>query len=347
MRFRDEVTVRVSAGDGGDGSVHWRREKYVPRGGPDGGDGGNGGAVIFVASPSENTLSELAYNPHIRAEAGEPGGGSKSQGRSGLDTEISVPVGTQVFFREQVVADLSSAGARWVAARGGRGGKGNAFFKSSTNPAPTHAQPGRAGETFEFQLILKSVADIGLVGLPNVGKSTLIGALSNARPIVADYPFTTITPHLGVVELAGQRRFVIADIPGLIPDAHLGKGLGLTFLRHIERTTVLAQLIDIRTALDGNKRTFTDEATPSAEELRESVEQQFIAIEHELSSFSADLLQLPRVVVFTKAELPGVHEAAELLGPWFAERKLPVAVISSHSGEGLENLKETLYRLRS
>lgn len=345
MRFRDEVRVHVAAGDGGDGSVHWRREKYVPRGGPDGGDGGNGGAIIFLASPEQNTLSDLAYNPHIRAEAGEAGSGARCDGKSGVDTVVAVPVGTQVLFRGQVVADLSVPGARWVAARGGRGGKGNTFFKSSTNPAPTHAQPGRAGEKFEFDLVLKSVADVGFVGLPNVGKSTLISAISNARPLIADYPFTTLTPHLGVVELAGQRRFVIADIPGLIPDAHLGKGLGLTFLRHIERTTVLAHLIDVRTGLDGTRRNFVDDTEPTAEELQASVMEQLLAIEHELRSFSEELIQLPRIVVFTKSDVPGAAEAAAITAPYFAERGLPTVVISSATGAGLEELKEHLYRL--
>ena len=220
MRFIDEAKVQVIAGKGGNGSVHWRREKYVPRGGPDGGNGGNGGAVVFVAETGLNTLIDFSFNPRILAENGGAGDANLREGARGKDAIRQVPVGTQVFFQEKLVADLSVPGARWVAARGGRGGKGNAHFKSANRQAPDFAQPGQSGEEFDFRLVLKSVADVGLVGFPNAGKSTLVSTITRSHPKVADYPFTTLRPSLGVV-LAGEReRFVMADIPGIIPAKH-------------------------------------------------------------------------------------------------------------------------------
>lgn len=345
MRFKDEAKVLVKGGDGGSGSVHWRREKYIPRGGPDGGDGGTGGAVIFIADSGVNTLIDIAYSPRIFAQDGEAGEGARKNGSDGKDVFVKVPVGTQVFFKEELIADLSVPNSRWVAARGGVGGKGNSFFRTSTNQAPNFSQSGRKGENFEFQLVLKSVADVGLVGFPNVGKSTLISVISNAKPLIADYPFTTITPNLGVVELDSKRRFVIADIPGLIPEAHLGKGLGITFLKHIERTTVLAQIIDISTKKDGTKSSLTEDDEIEDQVLLDAVKEQFEIIENELANFSDDVLKLPRLVVFTKADLKNTTRAFELSKKWLIKKGYNPLIISSINKLGLEELKKELYQL--
>jgi GTP-binding protein len=250
-------------------------------------------------------------------------------------------VGTQVFHREKLVADLSQPGARWVAARGGHGGKGNAFFRSATNQAPDYAQPGQEGDSYEFTLVLKSVADIGLVGYPNVGKSSLISRVSQARPKIADYPFTTIQPNLGVAMLDGGRRLVIADIPGLITGAHEGRGLGTRFLRHIERTSVLAQLIDIGVTVDGE---LTSSVFEEDSEVRAAVESQFNAIDHELRSFSNSVAELPRVVVFSKGDTALAQRAFSLTKDRFEERKLPAFLVSSVTGEGLQELLEELHK---
>lgn len=347
MRFKDEAKVFVKAGDGGSGSVHWRREKYIPRGGPDGGDGGSGGAVIFVADSGVNTLIDIAYNPRINAEDGAAGEGGRKNGTDGKDVLIKFPVGTQVFYKDQLVADLSVPNSRWVAARGGIGGKGNTFFKTSTNQAPNFSQSGKKGEGFELQLVLKSVADVGLVGFPNVGKSTLISVVSNAKPIIADYPFTTITPNLGVVELEGKRRFVIADIPGLIPEAHLGKGLGITFLKHIERTTVLAQIIDISTEKDGTKSPLAEQAEVEDTDLLNAVKVQFEIIENELANFSEEVRKLPRLIVFTKGDLKNTPRAFEISKKWLMGKGHKSILISSINNLGLEQLKEELFQLVS
>lgn len=345
MRFKDEAKVLVKAGDGGSGSVHWRREKYIPRGGPDGGDGGTGGAIIFVADSGVNTLIDIAYNPRIIARDGAAGEGARKNGSDGDDVFVKMPVGTQVFFKEQLVADLAVPNSRWIAARGGVGGKGNAFFRTATNQAPNFSQSGRRGESFEFHLVLKSVADVGLVGFPNVGKSTLISVISNAKPLIADYPFTTITPNLGVVELDSKRRFVIADIPGLIPEAHLGKGLGITFLKHIERTTVLLQIIDISTKKDGTKSSLAEEDEIEDKVLLDAVKEQFEIIENELANFSEDVLKLPRLVVFTKADLKNTPHAFDISKKWLIKKGYNPLLISSVSSLGLAELKEKLFEL--
>lgn len=345
MKFKDEARITVSGGHGGAGSVSWRREKYVPLGGPDGGNGGNGGAVILVADPGLNTLIDFSFTPLIKAEDGVNGGGAGCDGRNGEDVVRPVPIGTQVFYKGEMVADLSVAGARWVAARGGVGGKGNRHFKSATNQAPEFAQPGQPGDEYEFTLSLKSVADVGLVGLPNVGKSTLVATLSSARPEVADYPFTTLVPSLGVVMCSGGSRFVIADIPGLIPGAHEGKGLGITFLKHIERTFVLAQLIDVTTKLDGTKQEFLYDGEVDDETLRAAAMEQFDAIDFELRAFSEALGNSERLVIFSKADLPFALRAEALTRAELNERGFTTLAISSPANIGIEELKGELARL--
>ena len=353
MRFRDELNVRLIAGKGGDGAVSFRREKYVPKGGPDGGDGGKGGAVILVADQGSNTLHDLSFTPIVRAEPGDNGMGGRCDGKDGSDVIIPVPVGTQVFFHssaqgEMLVADLSVPGARWVAARGGIGGKGNSNFATPSNQAPLHAQPGRLGEDLEFRLVLKSMADIGLAGLPNVGKSTLISSISNARPVIADYPFTTLEPHLGVVTLANAAPFVVADIPGLIPGAHEGKGLGIQFLKHIERTRAVAQIIDVTTAEDGGRNARVLEATPeelSEDELLGLVKTQFEVIDRELTFFSEELAALPRLIVFTKADLGFAIPAMKAAEGFLEARKLQSIAVSSVTTQDLNGLKSALSAL--
>src|SRR6516162_7915408 len=246
----DEVIISVKAGNGGNGCLAFRREKYVPRGGPSGGDGGRGGDVILTASQHHNTLLHLRFNPEHKAERGRHGEGSNRKGRDGESVEVPVPVGTIVQDAEtgDVLHDFTSAGDHYLAAHGGRGGRGNARFATSTHQAPTEHEPGRPGEEKRLRLELKLLADVGLVGFPNAGKSTLISRISAARPKIADYPFTTLEPNLGVVELPDYRSFVVADIPGLIEGAHEGHGLGIQFLRHIERTRLLVHLVDVSEA---------------------------------------------------------------------------------------------------
>jgi GTPase len=249
--FVDEVDIHVAAGDGGRGALSFRREKYVPRGGPDGGDGGAGGSVYIVATPRKNTLVDFRFHPEFEARRGSHGQGANKTGQTGDDLEIEVPIGTLVYEKHpdsgetDLVADLAEAGQRVLIARGGRGGMGNARFATSTNRAPRKTQPGEPGEERWLRLQLKLLADVGLVGFPNAGKSTLIARISAARPKIADYPFTTLTPNLGVVTMSGDRSFVVADVPGLIAGASQGQGLGHQFLRHIERTNVLVHLVDV------------------------------------------------------------------------------------------------------
>src|SRR5437899_3726137 len=249
--FVDEVDIHVEAGNGGRGCLAFRREKRVPRGGPSGGDGGHGGAVSVVASAHVNTLINCRFHPEVAAERGEHGQGSNMTGHGGADLELAVPIGTLVYEKTgdgdqpyRLLTDLAEEGQRVLVARGGRGGLGNARFATSTNRAPRKVQPGEPGEIKDLRLELKLLADVGLVGFPNAGKSTLIARISAARPKIADYPFTTLTPNLGVVRLGGDRSFVVADVPGLIEGAHRGQGLGHQFLRHLERTKVLVHLVD-------------------------------------------------------------------------------------------------------
>lgn len=282
--FHDELEILVAGGRGGDGCVSFRREKYVPRGGPDGGDGGDGGSVILVASPHRSTLQHLAGRRRYEAEKGQPGRGGECAGRRGRDLLVEVPVGTVVLDARHgnLLRDLSRAGERFVIARGGRGGRGNAHFASATNRTPRQAERGEEGERRDLRLSLKLIADVGLVGLPNAGKSTLLATLSRARPRVADYPFTTLEPHLGIVEVDPDRSFVMADIPGLIEGAHHGRGLGDRFLKHVERTTLLLHLVDCAADRD-----------PVAD---------WRVVRRELESYSPELVARPEILVATKVE---------------------------------------------
>ena len=325
MKFIDEATIFVKAGDGGSGIVHWRREKFLPTGGPDGGDGGNGGAVIFEADQNLNTLVDYTYNPHIVGHNGEPGAENQKSGKAGENIVLKIPVGTQVFFDNKLVADLSAPLMRWIVARGGRGGKGNTHFKKATKQAPDFAQPGIAGEERTFRLVLKSVADLGLVGLPNAGKSSLISSISKATPKVADYPFTTIAPNLGVVFLSDNRKFVVADIPGLIPGASQGKGLGIRFLKHVERCAVIAHLLDL-TQLD------LDE---NADLLAT-----FEAINQDLKNFSEEIAQRKQIVVLSKVDSVSSEELALKVKKSFEERGHETMIISSVTGAGIADFIE-------
>jgi GTP-binding protein len=320
--FVDEVRIHVTAGRGGDGVVSFRREKYVPHGGPDGGDGGHGGNVIIVASQRLTTLLDLRYQQRYRAEAGRPGEGSNRHGRTGADVTITVPVGTLVLDDEtgETVADLTQDGQRAVVAHGGRGGRGNSHFATPTNHVPTHAEQGTPAEDRWLRLELRLLADVGLVGFPNAGKSTLIAAVSSARPKIADYPFTTLVPNLGVVAWAEDRSFVLADIPGLIEGAHAGKGLGFQFLRHIERTTFLLHLVDI-------SEWATDDPINSFEVMR-----------RELATYSPTLESKPFAVVGTKLDIMGSGERLQRLENYCREHGLPFFAISAAAGQGLGSL---------
>jgi len=330
--FVDEVDIRVSAGDGGRGCVSFRREKFVPRGGPDGGDGGNGGSVLLVASPHLNTLVNFRFHPEFHARRGGHGQGSNRHGRSGEDLELEVPVGTVVYRLDadgstaEQVADLAELDQRVLVAQGGHGGRGNAQFATSTNRAPRRADPGYAGESWALRLQLKLLADVGLVGYPNAGKSTLISRISAAKPKIADYPFTTLTPHLGVVRLDGDRSFVVADVPGLVEGAHRGQGLGHQFLRHIERTKILVYLVDVSSA---SGRDPADDLT---------------VIRRELELFRAELLGRPQLVAATKIDALDDQERVERLRAQAAEWQLPVFAISAVTGQGVPALLEALWR---
>src|SRR5215204_5824336 len=320
--FIDRAKIHVKGGDGGNGVTAFRREKFVPRGGPSGGDGGRGGDVVLVADASLNTLLHLRYNPRHIAQRGLHGEGSNRSGHNGSDLVVKVPVGTQIFDATtgDLLHDLSEDGAVWMAARGGRGGFGNSHFASSTNRAPRYHQSGGKGEELELQLELKVLAEVGLVGFPNAGKSTFISTVSAARPKIADYPFTTLEPHLGVVDLGDFRTFVIADIPGLIEGAHTGAGLGDRFLRHIERTKLLLHLVDV-SSVSG----------------RDAVSD-YDTVNRELSSYNQELATRPQFIVATKIDALDEPERLESLKSNAAEDDKPFFAISSATGEGVREL---------
>jgi GTP-binding protein len=321
--FIDEVRIRVKAGNGGNGCLAFRREKYVPRGGPSGGDGGRGGDVILVANQHDNTLLHFRFNPEHTAERGRHGEGSNRTGRDGNSVEVPVPVGTVVYDADtgEKLFDFTEAGQRYTVAAGGRGGRGNARFVSSTHQSPTEHEDGRPGEERHLRLELKLLADVGLVGFPNAGKSTLISRLSAARPKIADYPFTTLEPNLGVVSAGEYRTFVVADIPGLTEGAHEGAGLGIQFLRHIERTRLLVHLVDV-----------------SESSGRDPVHD-FHVILNELASFSDELPGKPMFVVASKVDVAQDLERISALESVANEREMPFFRLSAVTGEGLDELR--------
>jgi GTP-binding protein len=331
--FVDEVDIHVTAGRGGRGCLAFRREKYVPRGGPSGGDGGHGGSVYVVASPHINTLINFRFHPEFDAQKGGNGEGSNRTGRNGEDLTLEVPVGTFVFDRTgapeiapRLVADLAHAGDRVLIAKGGRGGLGNAHFATSTNRAPRKVQPGEEGEEKFLRLELKLLADVGLVGFPNAGKSTLISRISAARPKIADYPFTTLTPNLGVVGLSDDRSFVVADVPGLIEGAHRGQGLGHQFLRHLERTKVLLHLVDVSS---GSGR------DPVAD---------LDVIRRELELFAPELAAKPQLVCANKIDALDEEDRAASVERRARELGLQFFRISGVTGAGVPELLEAAWR---
>jgi GTP-binding protein len=326
MLFLDQARILVKAGDGGNGCMAFRREKYVPRGGPSGGDGGRGGDVYLVSTVHQNTLLQFSYNPEHRAERGRHGEGSDCTGAEGRSIDVLVPVGTVVYNEATgiLLFDFTEPGQRFLAARGGRGGRGNGGRATATHQAPTEHEPGRPGEEKRLRLELKLLADVGLVGFPNAGKSTLISRISAARPKIADYAFTTLEPHLGVVKLDDFRSFVVADLPGLIEGAHAGAGLGIQFLRHIERTRLLAHLVDL------------------SESTGRQPEEDFEIIMRELASFSQELAQKPMIVVAAKMDAAQDPERVAHLRRLAEERGLPFFEISSVTGQGIEALKHAM-----
>lgn len=321
--FVDEAEIHVKGGDGGPGCVSFRREKYVPHGGPDGGDGGDGGSVYFVAREGVDTLMDLKGRRHWEAERGRYGQGKNMHGRRGKDVTIEVPPGTLIYDRETgiLLKDLVETDRPVCIAAGGKGGKGNKHFASATHQTPREHEPGRPGEERWLRLELKLIADVGLVGLPNAGKSTLLSRLSRARPKVAAYPFTTLDPQLGIVELSGWRRLVMADLPGLIEGAHEGKGLGDTFLKHIERTRVIVHLVDVM-------------GTPGdpAEHYRN--------IRNELTKYSRILADKPELIVASKMDLTDAEDAADLLEEELGQK---VMRISSATGQGLDAMLDRIW----
>jgi GTP-binding protein len=323
--FIDEARIWVKAGDGGNGCMAFRREKFVPRGGPSGGDGGRGGDVIFVANPHYNTLLHFRYNPEHKAERGRHGEGSQRTGRDGASIEVPVPVGTIVYEEAtgEMIHDFTTPGERVVIARGGRGGRGNQHFATPTHQAPTEHAPGRPGEEKRLRLELKLLADAGLVGFPNAGKSTLISVISAAKPKIANYPFTTLEPNLGVVPY-GDFSFVVADIPGLIEGAHEGHGLGIQFLRHVERTKLLVHLVDV-SEFSGRKPV-----------------DDFKVVMAELAAFSPELAAKPMIVVATKLDILQDRRRLSSLKALCTRRRLPFFGISAATGEGVPELKRAM-----
>jgi len=319
-QFIDRAKIFVQGGAGGNGCVAFRREKFVPKGGPSGGDGGKGGDVVLVADRNVHTLLDFKYKRHYKAERGRHGEGNKRSGKSGEDLEIKVPVGTVVRDAEtgEILGDLTEHGQRLIVAKGGRGGRGNAAFATPTRRAPDFAEPGQPGEERWIELELKLLADVGLVGFPNAGKSTFLSRISKAKPEIADYPFTTLRPILGVTRV-GDYSFVVADIPGLIEGAHRGKGLGHEFLRHVERTKLLLHLIDL--------------TNPEMEP-----EEAFEKINRELELYSPELTKKPQIVVGTKIDALADRSKVERLKGYFEEKGYPFFAVSAVTGEGMEEL---------
>jgi GTP-binding protein len=331
--FVDEVDIRVAAGNGGNGCLAFRREKRVPRGGPSGGDGGQGGSIYVVASAHTNTLINYRFHPEFDAERGQHGQGSNRTGHNGQDLELAVPIGTLVYEKgadadapARLLADLQEEGQRVLVAQGGHGGRGNARFASSTNRAPRRHEPGGEGEQKFLRLELKLLADVGLVGFPNAGKSTLIARISAARPKIADYPFTTLTPNLGVVRLGEDRSFVVADVPGLIEGAHRGLGLGHQFLRHLERTKVLVHLVDVSGASGRDPVTDLD------------------TVRRELELYQPTLAAKPQIVAANKIDALDDESRVEALARRAAALKLPFFRVSGVSGAGLPELLEAMWQ---
>lgn len=324
----DRAKIYVEGGKGGDGVISFRKEKYVPRGGPDGGDGGKGGDVILVVDPSLSTLLDFQYKKHFKAGDGKPGGSNNKKGKDGEDVIIRVPPGTVVRDAQsgRVMADLVDPGERFVVAKGGKGGYGNAHFKSPTNQAPRIAEKGEKGEARWVLLELKVIADVGIIGMPNVGKSTLISRLSNAKPKIADYPFTTLSPVLGVMEVEGAKKVVLADIPGLIEGAHLGRGLGTDFLRHIERTKLLLHVVDLSFPLD-------------------KIIENFDKILEELKLYSPKLILKPQIVVGNKLDLVEEEDRVRKLRDILEGKGYPFVAVSALEGQGLDSLKDLILRL--
>ena len=322
MKFIDEVKIRVIAGDGGRGCISFRREKFVPRGGPNGGNGGKGGNVIALADPQLTTLLDLRYQKQYKADRGEHGLGKDQHGKTGEDRVIKVPVGTII--RDagtgELIGDLKEANQHVVVAAGGRGGKGNAHFVSSTHRSPRFAQPGEPGEDKELEIELRLLADVGIIGLPNAGKSTLIAAISAVRPKIADYPFTTLVPNLGVVGYGEGKSFVVADIPGLIEGAHAGHGLGHKFLRHVTRTSLLIHLLDASNI---------DEKNPLAE---------WKIVNQELELFDPELAKKPQIVVANKIDLPAGKNHAKLVAKKLPNEHEPLLSISAATRDGVRTL---------
>jgi GTP-binding protein len=330
--FVDEVEIRVAAGSGGRGCIAFRREKFVPRGGPSGGDGGDGGSVFFVASPHLNTLVSFRFHPDFKAERGQHGMGSNMHGRNGKHLVIKVPIGTVVYELPEEggepvqLADLVEEGKKVRIAAGGQGGRGNARFVSATNRAPRRADPGVPGEIRHLRLQLKLLADVGLVGFPNAGKSTLIARISAAKPKIADYPFTTLTPNLGVVALSDDRSFVVADVPGLIEGAHRGLGLGHQFLRHLERTRLLVHMIDV-----------------SGQSGRDPVED-FKTIRRELELYRPELAEKPAIAAANKMDAVADRAPITRLAAHLRRRGIPLHRISAVTGDGVPALVEEMWR---
>lgn len=318
MRFADYAKLYLTAGDGGPGMAHFRREKFVPKGGPDGGDGGDGGSIILKGDPHMNTLLDLRYKKFLKAKKGQPGGSSQKSGKRGEDVILRVPLGTVAYEHEtrRFLGEVVEPGEQLVLAKGGKGGLGNVHFKSATNQTPDYAQPGESGEEIVVEIELKLIAEVGLVGFPNAGKSTLLASLSAARPKIADYPFTTLEPNLGVVQMADHRSFVMADIPGIIEKAHEGKGLGLQFLRHIERNNVLLFVISAMN----------------------DVEEEYRILCGELESYRKDLLDKPRLVAVTHMDLFPDHQPEQEFN-----LDAPYVMVSAVSGHNMDLLKEHLW----